>query len=158
MPLSDERPNVGQLHADTSVQRRRILIVDDGDSVRDIIRIFLEKEGFQVCGEAADGVEAIEKAKSLKPDLVVLDLAMPGMNGVEAASVLTGVMPGIPIVVLTMYEEFLGSSLASANGIKAVVSKTDALSKLVACVKSLLPSSAIAQSTQVPNTARGRAE
>jgi len=139
MPLSDERPNVGQLHADTSVQRRRILIVDDGDSVRDIIRIFLEKEGFQVCGEAADGVEAIEKAKALRPDLIVLDLAMPGMNGVEAASVLTSSMPGVPIVVLTMYEEFLGSSLASVNGIKAVVSKTDTLTKLVACVKQLLP-------------------
>jgi|ERR1700719_4152231 len=121
------------------VQRRRILIVDDGDSVRDIIRIFLEKEGFQICGEAADGVEAIEKAKTLRPDLIVLDLAMPGMNGVEAASVLTSTVPGIPIVVLTMYEEFLGSSLASVNGIKAVVSKTETLHKLVDCVKTLLP-------------------
>jgi len=139
MPPSDERNNCVPLDANTSVGRRRILIVDDGDSVRDIIRIFLEREGFQVCGEAADGVEAIEKAKTLRPDLIVLDLAMPGMNGVEAASVLTGTMPGVPIVVLTMYEEFLGSSLASANGIKAVVSKTDTLQKLVACVKSLLP-------------------
>jgi len=139
MPTSDERPDGSPLHADTSVQRRRILIVDDGDSVRDIIRIFLEKEGFQVCGEAADGLEGIEKAKALRPDLIVLDLAMPGMNGVEAASVLTGSMPGVPIVVLTMYEEFLGSSLASVSGIKAVVSKTDTLTKLVACVKQLLP-------------------
>lgn len=139
MPLSDECPDVSPLNADTSVQRRRILIVDDGDSVRDIIRIFLEREGFQVCGEAADGVEAIEKAKTLRPDLIVLDLAMPGMNGVEAASVLTGTMPGVPIIVLTMYEEFLGSSLASVSGIKAVVSKTDTLTKLVARVKELLP-------------------
>lgn len=138
MPLSDERPEVSKLNAETSVPGRRILIVDDGDSVRDIIRIFLEKEGFLVCGEAADGLEAIEKAKVLRPDLIVLDLAMPGMNGVEAASVLTGSMPGVPIVVLTMYEEFLGSSLASVNGIKAVVSKTDTLTKLVACVKKLL--------------------
>src|SRR5579859_842092 len=102
MPLSDERPNVGQLHADTSVQRRRILIVDDGDAVRDVIRIFLEKRGFQVCGEAADGVEAIEKAKALKPDLIILDLAMPRMNGMEAASVLSSIMPSVPIVLLTM--------------------------------------------------------
>ncbi len=139
MPLSEERPDSSSLNADTSVQRWRILIVDDGDSVRDIIRIFLEKEGFQVCGEASDGVEAIEKAKALRPDLIVLDLAMPGMNGVEAASVLTGTMPGVPIIVLTMYEEFLGSSLASVSGIKAVLSKTDTLSKLVARVKELLP-------------------
>jgi DNA-binding NarL/FixJ family response regulator len=139
MPPSGEPPEITPLDADTGVQRRRILIVDDGDAVRDIIRIFLEKEGLQVCGEAADGVEAIEKAKTLKPDLIILDLAMPGMNGVEAASVLTGTVPGVPIVILTMYEEFLGSSLASVNGIKAVVSKTDTLNKLVACVKSLLP-------------------
>jgi DNA-binding NarL/FixJ family response regulator len=148
MPISDERrPDGSPLHADTSVQRRRILIVDDGDSVRDIIRIFLEKEGFQVCGEAADGLEGIEKAKALRPDLIVLDLAMPGMNGVEAASVLTGSMPGVPIVVLTMYEEFLGSSLASVSGIKAVVSKTDTLTKLVACVKQLLPTGPNSQVT-----------
>jgi DNA-binding NarL/FixJ family response regulator len=139
MPLSDERPDAIPLDADTAVRRRRILIVDDGDSVRDIIRIFLEREGFQVCGEAADGVEAIEKAKTLRPDLIVMDLAMPGMNGVEAASVLNGTLPGVPIIVLTMYEEFLGGSLASVNGIKAVVSKTDTLTKLVARVKELLP-------------------
>src|SRR6267378_7906120 len=69
--------------------RNRILVIDDGDSVRDIIGIFLEHAGFEVCGEAADGVEGIEQAKKLKPDLIVLDLAMPRMNGAEAASVLS---------------------------------------------------------------------
>ena len=58
--------------------RRRILVSDDGDSVRNIIGLFLEHAGFEVCGEAADGVEAIEQAKKLKPDLIVLDLVMPG--------------------------------------------------------------------------------
>jgi DNA-binding NarL/FixJ family response regulator len=139
MPQSDGRPDVIPLNANIGVQRRRILIVDDGDAVRDIIRIFLEKEGFLVCGEASDGVDGVEQAKRLKPDLIVLDLAMPGMNGVEAASVLSSTLPGVPIVVLTMYEEFLGSSLASVNGIRAIVSKTDTMQKLVACVKSLLP-------------------
>jgi DNA-binding NarL/FixJ family response regulator len=139
MARPGERPDVIPLNANSSVQRRRILIVDDGDAVRDIIRIFLEKEGLEVCGEAVDGVEAVEKAKTLKPDLIVLDLAMPGMNGVEAASVLSNAMPGIPIIVLTMYEEFLGSSLGSVSGIRAVISKTDTLNKLVARVKDLLP-------------------
>jgi CheY-like chemotaxis protein len=76
-----------------TVRTRRILVIDDGDSVRDIIRIFLEKDGFEVCGEAADGVEAVEQAKKLKPDLIVLDLAMPRVNGVEAASILSTTMP-----------------------------------------------------------------
>jgi two-component system chemotaxis response regulator CheY len=54
-----------------------ILIADDNDIVRTIIRFFLETKGFEVCGEAADGVDAIEKAQQLKPDLIVLDVAMP---------------------------------------------------------------------------------
>ena len=116
----------------------RILLIDDGDAVRDVIRLFLEKRGFQVCGEAADGVEAIEKAKNLKPDLIILDLAMPRMNGMEAASILSGIMPSVPIVLLTMYGDFMGASLAAATGIKAVVSKTDGLDKLVDRVQSLL--------------------
>ena len=124
--------------ANQSVRRRRILVIDDGDSVRNIIRIFLERDGFEVCGEAADGVEAIEQAKKLKPDLIVLDLAMPRMNGAEAASILSSTMPEVPIVLLTLYMNVLGPSLASAIGVKAVIDKTDGMDKLVACVHSLL--------------------
>src|SRR5712672_2979635 len=118
--------------------RSRILVVDDGDSVRDVIRIFLEHAGFEVCGEAADGVEAIEQAKKLKPDLIVLDLAMPRMNGAEAASVLSTTMPEIPVVLLTLYRNVIGTALASAVGVKAILDKTDGMDKLVACVRSLL--------------------
>src|SRR5260221_4898282 len=118
--------------------RSRILVIDDGDSVRDVIGIFLENAGFEVCGEAADGVEGIEQAKKLKPDLIVLDLALSRMNGVEAASVLNQTMPRVPIVLLTLYQNMVGPSLASAIGVKAVLNKTDGLDKLVACVHSLL--------------------
>src|ERR1700692_1674396 len=125
-----------QRPVDNTARRRRILVIDDGDSVRDIIRLFLERDGFEVCGEAADGVEAIELAKKLKPDLIILDLAMPRMNGVEAASILTRTMPDIPVVLLTLYQNLLGPALASAVGVKAVIDKTDGLDKLVACVHS----------------------
>ncbi len=121
-------------------RKRRILVIDDGDSVRDMIRLFLEKDGFEVCGEASDGVEAIEQAKKLKPDLIVLDLAMPRMNGADAASILSQTMPNIPIVLLTLYQNVLGPPLASAIGVKAVIDKTDGMDKLVACVHSLLNS------------------
>jgi two-component system, OmpR family, response regulator MprA len=120
--------------------RSRILVIDDGDSVRDIIGLFLEHAGFEVCGEAADGVEAIEQAKKLKPDLIVLDLVMPRMNGAEAASILSTTMPDVPIVLLTLYQNILGSALAAAVGVKAVLDKTEGLDKLVACVRSLLNS------------------
>src|SRR5258708_17530383 len=92
--------------------RSRVLVIDDGDSVRDIIGIFLENTGFEVCGEAADGVEGIEQAKKLKPDLIVLDLAMPRMNGVEAASVLNQTMPRVPIVLLTLLSKPGGTFIA----------------------------------------------
>ena len=115
-----------------------ILIVDDNDIVRTIIRFFLETEGFEVCGEAADGGDAIEKAKQLKPDLIVLDVAMPRMNGVEAASVLKRMMPDVPIVWFTMYKEAVGHSLTAAVGVDAVLSKPDGVAGLVECVQGLL--------------------
>src|SRR5260370_24581026 len=84
-----------------TVRKRRILVIDDGDSVRDIIRIFLEREGFDVCGEAADGVEAIEQAKKLKPDLIMLGLAIPRTNRAGASSLLSTTIPARPITRLT---------------------------------------------------------
>jgi DNA-binding NarL/FixJ family response regulator len=137
MPQS-QKAAATQPAVNDTVRPRRILVIDDGDSVRDIIRIFLEKDGFEVCGEAADGVEAIEQAKKLKPDLIVLDLAMPRMNGAEAASILSTTMPDVPIILLTLYQNVLGSALASAVGVKAIIDKTDGMGKLVACVRSLL--------------------
>ena len=117
---------------------KHILIVDDSDTVRKVIRLFLESQlGLEVCGEAVDGVDAIEKAEKLKPDLILLDLAMPRMNGVEAASVLKGLMPWVPIVMFTLYKE-LGNALTSTSGIDAVLSKPDGGWKLVDCVRSLL--------------------
>lgn len=121
-----------------NIARKRILVTDDGDSVRDVIRVFLERGGFEVCGEAVDGLDAIEQAKKLKPDLIILDLAMPRMNGAEAASILSATMPDVPIVLLTLYQNVLGTALASAVGVKAIIDKTEGMGKLVACVRSLL--------------------
>jgi DNA-binding NarL/FixJ family response regulator len=118
---------------------KSILIADDNETVRKVARLFLETQvELEVCGEAVDGVDAIEKAKQLKPDLVVMDLAMPRMNGVEAASVLKGLMPRMPIVIFTLYSELLGSALSSAIGVDAVLSKPEGGWNLVECVRSLL--------------------
>jgi two-component system, chemotaxis family, chemotaxis protein CheY len=118
---------------------KSILVVDDSDITRKITRLFLEIQiGFEVCGEAVDGTDAIEKAKELKPDLILLDLAMPRMNGIEAASVIKGMMPHVSIVLFTMYKETVGNALASAVGIDAVFSKPDGGWKLLECVRTLL--------------------
>ena len=119
---------------------KSILIVDDSETVRQVVRTFLESKGFQVCGEAADGSQAIERAMELTPDLILLDVAMPGMNGVEAASVLKGRLPKTSIVLFTMFSDSVGQSLMEALGVNAVVGKPDGMSKLLECVNNLLGS------------------
>jgi DNA-binding NarL/FixJ family response regulator len=119
---------------------KRILIVEDETVVRRAIRAFLEHHRFEICGEAVNGVEAIEKAAALHPDLITLDLSMPLMNGIEAASLLKTKAPGIPVVIYTMLEDILGKSLATTLGVRGVVSKADGLAKLLACIEGILES------------------
>lgn len=127
---------------------KSILIVDDSPAVRKIIRAFIELHTpYAICGEAGDGAEAIEIARILRPDLILMDLAMPHMNGVEASSVLKAMLPNVAIVLFTMYNESLGKSLATAAGIDAVVSKPDGIHNLVECVRKLLEPEAAAPAT-----------
>jgi DNA-binding NarL/FixJ family response regulator len=116
-----------------------ILLVDDNSFVRGLLRNFLESHpGLEVCGEASDGVEAIEKTEMLKPDLVVLDLSMPRMNGLDAARVLNQKRPEIPLVLFTSHTDVLGHLNIADTGIKAVVSKSEDLGMLVAQIEELL--------------------
>jgi DNA-binding NarL/FixJ family response regulator len=118
---------------------KRVLIADDSFHVRDVLRMFLEKvEEIEICGEAVDGLDAVEKAVQLVPDLVLLDLAMPQMNGAEVASILKKKMPEMRIILFTMYNENVGKSLTSAVGVDIVLSKPDGLSQVLRSVKSLL--------------------
>src|SRR5215467_10726458 len=118
---------------------KRILLVDDSAKVRKALRRSLEDHaGFEVCGEAVDGLEAIEKVGELHPDLVVLDLVMPDMNGVEVASALKGMMPDVPIILLTGYDDKVGKALASVVGANIVLAKTEGMKKLIDSVEHLL--------------------
>jgi DNA-binding NarL/FixJ family response regulator len=100
----------------------RLLIVDDQELVRTGFRLFLEtQEGFEVVGEAGDGREAIERAKELRPDVVLMDVRMPGMDGVEATARLTavGIEPPPRVLVLTTFdldEYVFGALRAGAAG------------------------------------------
>src|SRR5215470_10136373 len=101
-----------------------VLIVDDNAAMRRVMRTLLESTtALEICGEAVDGVDAIEKAKQLNPDLIVLDLVMPEMNGAEAASVLKHRMPQVPIILFTLYDDTIGESLAWDLGVDLVLSK-----------------------------------
>lgn len=103
-----------------------ILIVDDSPVVRKTLRQTLERQcGWEVCGEAADGREAIQKAQQLKPDLVVLDLSMPVMNGLEAARELKRLSPSLPLVMFTTFNTPSLIHEALSLGVSAVVSKSE---------------------------------
>ena len=81
-----------------------ILIVDDNPTVRKAVKSVLEAQpGFEVCGEAANGQEAVDKAQQLSPDLIIMDLSMPVMNGLEAARALRELMPDVPIVMFSVH-------------------------------------------------------
>ena len=118
---------------------KRILIADDSSIVRRILSMFLQtRKNVEVCGEAANGTETIEKAKLLRPDLVLLDLAMPEMNGAEVASILKKVMPDVHIIIFTMYSENIGRSLTSTIGVDMVLSKPDGMTSLMKAVEAVL--------------------
>lgn len=139
LPLNAAFPIAGKAEKSPLVQRQ-VLIADDNSVVRGIVKSFLtRRRDLAVCAEAANGREAVEKTRALKPDLVLLDLVMPEMNGVEVASVLKQSMPEIPIVLFTMYSENLGAYLTNAIGVAAVLSKPDGLTKLAKVVDILLP-------------------
>ncbi len=117
--------------------RKRILIVDDQAALLKVLRTSLEHHGFAVCGEAKNGVDAIGRAVATRPDLVILDVAMPGLNGIEVASILQSLLPSVPIILHTIYGDRVGKSLKTLVGIKAVVAKSEGVAKLIDRVRSL---------------------
>jgi DNA-binding NarL/FixJ family response regulator len=116
-----------------------VLIVDDSEIIRRVMRDFFEAlTDWTITGEAGDGSEAIQKARELQPDLILMDFSMPNMNGIEAASVLKNTVPSAHIVVFTMFDDALGSRLSSAAGVDLVIPKADGLGGLVKAVHNLL--------------------
>jgi DNA-binding NarL/FixJ family response regulator len=118
---------------------RTILIADDSERVRTILRRALERETpFSVCGEATDGAEAVTKARQLNPDLILLDLRMARLTGLEVAGILRKAQPNIRIIMVTMYADELNPTLASLFRVDAVFSKSDGITKLIEQVETML--------------------
>lgn len=106
---------------------RCVLIVDDNIQLRRVIRGQVEAAGLEVCGEAEDGLDAIEKARELKPDLIILDLSMPRMNGIDAARELSEICPDTPILLYTLHADVIRRSSELPTGVTAVVAKNENL-------------------------------
>jgi DNA-binding NarL/FixJ family response regulator len=116
----------------------RILVADDHDLVRQGLRSMLEAQpGWTVCGEAATGSQAIDLAQQLRPDIVVADIHMPGMDGLQATQEILAANPQIEVLILTLDETKEVVQAATEAGARGVVMKSDAARDLVAAVTAL---------------------
>jgi two-component system response regulator NreC len=127
---------------DTARDRKskaRILVVDDHQVVRSGIRNLLDSQSrWEVCGEAENGREGVAKAIELKPDLIILDLSMPLMNGFEAAEEIRRLAPNTKIVIFSMHDSRQISEQALRSGADAYVVKSSLFGELENVIHSLL--------------------
>lgn len=117
----------------------RIVVADDHEVVRKgLIAILTQRPEWQVCGEARNGREAVEKAKVLMPDVIVMDVSMPGLNGLEATRQIVKANPAIKILILTLYDSDQVIRNVLDAGARGFLLKSDSGCELVAAVDALL--------------------
>jgi CheY-like chemotaxis protein len=106
--------------------RHRVLVADDNPQVRRVLyKMFSAHESLEICDEAVNGQDAVEKARLCQPELVILDLSMPVMNGLEAAKVIRRMFPAVPIILFTQHAGLFNATNPSPDAVTKVVSKSD---------------------------------
>jgi CheY-like chemotaxis protein len=110
---------------------KTILVVDDNAAIRKKLAAAFLSDGFMTCAQAENGKEAVELAERVRPDVIVLDLSMPVMNGLEAAPWLRKVLPTAPIILFTQFADSLSTADAAKAGVSLVLAKDVALLTLV---------------------------
>jgi CheY-like chemotaxis protein len=129
------------LQANRSASSKQILIADDHEMLRRGLRTMMERENsWQICGEAVDGQDAVEKARALRPDLVILDINMPVLNGLQAAKVILSEQPHTKILIFTVHDSDQTLKEIKAVGAHGYLSKSNASDDLVRVVKEILES------------------
>jgi DNA-binding NarL/FixJ family response regulator len=117
----------------------QILLADDNQVILQLLRRLIESHaGWQVCGEVTAGQEALAKAVELKADLLVLDFAMPGLNGLQVAEQISRACPNLPIILHTIHDFPEMIAEAKRVGIREVVSKSDTAARLLNAIEALL--------------------
>ena len=116
----------------------RILVADDQEAVRmRVCAALTSQEGFEVCAEASNGKEAVEKARELDPDLILLDITMPVLNGLDAARLIRAFAPETPIVILSVHKSRQLMEEARKIGVQGYVTKGEAVQKLIQAVETV---------------------
>jgi two-component system, NarL family, nitrate/nitrite response regulator NarL len=131
----------------------RILVVDDHEGIRRGIRSLLSRDSLEICGEAENGRQALEKVRELKPDLVILDISMPVMNGIEAARKIRRCAPCTKIVFLSVHDSVVMEIVKKA-GADAFVLKSAADTDLTVTVKRLLEPGVFEAGPSCPNSSQ----
>jgi two-component system, NarL family, nitrate/nitrite response regulator NarL len=131
----------GDASSPSARKRFRILIADDHEAVRRGLRSAVTSAGWDLCGEAVHGKDAVEKVQALNPDLVIMDLSMPVMNGLDAAREIRKTAPNVKIVGFTMHESLQVKEQTAMIGFHALAAKSAPLGNLLATVKSVLEAS-----------------
>jgi DNA-binding NarL/FixJ family response regulator len=131
----------------------KILIADDSEVVRRLAKAALSGvNGWTLCGEAADGQQAVLLAHELKPDIMVMDLAMPLMDGLNAAREILKFAPELPIVLYTLHKTPEIELEAKKTGIRAVIAKSAEIETLLGAIRELTPITAAALPLETPAT------
>ena len=145
--VQSEEDNRAKPSSDTAPPREkalRVLIADDHEAVRRGLRSAVWGAGWEVCGEATNGREAIDKVHELHPDVVILDVSMPVMGGLEAAPEILKSSPGIRVVAFTMHESQQIRNEMAKIGVHGMAIKSAPLSNLLETIKAVLPKGPVA--------------
>jgi DNA-binding NarL/FixJ family response regulator len=117
----------------------RILIADDQEAIQKRVRsILVSHSGLEVCADASNGREAVEKALELKPDLIILDITMPELNGLDAARMIKRFSPEVPIIILSVHKSRQLMDEAQKIDVQGYVTKADASQDLIRAVDAVL--------------------
>lgn len=118
--------------------RKRIVLADDHQMFRQGLRVLLDQAGYEVVGEAADGLELIRLVRELSPSLAILDIGMPQLNGIDAAREISKRFPETNVILLTMFEDEMYVLEALKVGVRGYVLKAQASSDLISAVQEVL--------------------